>query len=337
MVGLPAIRTHNASLKTLSPGLVGVFVGGTSGIGFSTAREFVRNVEAPHVYLVGRNQAEATRIIDELQKLNPSSQLNFIKSDVSLLRSVDEVCKEIKQKESKVNLLFMTAGYLTFAGREETTEGLDRKFSLHYYARMRFVQQLSPLLTAAANTPDPNGSLSRVISVLDPNVRAIPNFEDLSLKATFSLKNCATHAIAMNNFALERWSKEMPGTSFIHTSPGIVPTGVARPLGPVWSGMMKLVVLTTKPWQIPLKESGERHLYAATAPQFAPKAKSERAGDSVKGLDGRAGSGAYAISSDVEIHEQNVRSNTLREEGAEKRIWEHTEEVFRKIEETGKY
>lgn len=92
-------------------------VGGTSGIGETTAKEFVRNTTEPRVYLVGRNEAQASRILEELQKINPGGKNTFIKSDVSLLRNVDSVCEEIKAKEEKVNLLCLTPGYLSFESR----------------------------------------------------------------------------------------------------------------------------------------------------------------------------------------------------------------------------
>ncbi|KAJ4374222.1 hypothetical protein N0V83_002963 [Neocucurbitaria cava] len=138
MVSLSEVRAHNASLKSLPAGLVAVFVGGTSGIGLFTARELVRNTTSPTIYLIGRNATEASKIIEELRTINTSSQVSFIQKDVSLLKNVDEACREIKTKEKQVNLLFMTCGYLTLKGRDETAEGLDRKFALHYYTRMRF-------------------------------------------------------------------------------------------------------------------------------------------------------------------------------------------------------
>jgi len=58
MVSLAEIRAHNATIKNLGSGLVAVFVGGTSGIGLSTAREFARNTAAPHIYLIGRNESQ---------------------------------------------------------------------------------------------------------------------------------------------------------------------------------------------------------------------------------------------------------------------------------------
>lgn len=95
-------------------------VGGTSGIGEATARSFVRNATAPRVYLIGRNEAQASKIIQELNALNPESKNTFLKCDVSLLKKVDEVCKDIQKKEERVNVLVLTTGMMTYKGRDGT-------------------------------------------------------------------------------------------------------------------------------------------------------------------------------------------------------------------------
>lgn len=95
-------------------------VGGTSGIGESTAREFVRHTIKPRIYLVGRSQEQADLLKQEFEALNPESQINFIKSDVAQLRNVDAVCEEIKAKEDKINILFLSAGIMTMKGRDGT-------------------------------------------------------------------------------------------------------------------------------------------------------------------------------------------------------------------------
>lgn len=46
----------------------------------------------------------------ECKALNPAGEYIFIKADVSLIRVVDEVSKEIKAKEKVINLLFLSAG-----------------------------------------------------------------------------------------------------------------------------------------------------------------------------------------------------------------------------------
>ena len=96
-------------------------MGGTSGIGEYTAKAFVRNSVSPHVYIVGRNQDAAERIIKECEALNKDAKVEFIKADVSELAEVDRVCSEIVRREKRVNLLVQSQGNLNLRGRDGTS------------------------------------------------------------------------------------------------------------------------------------------------------------------------------------------------------------------------
>ena len=67
-----------------------------------------------------RNQDAADRIISELKTIQPEGTASFIKQDLTLLKNVDLVCDEIKRKETKLNILFMTAGISSMKGRDGT-------------------------------------------------------------------------------------------------------------------------------------------------------------------------------------------------------------------------
>ena len=111
MVALEQIRSSNAKISTtLRPGLVAVFAGATSGIGESSLRQFAKNVIKPRIYFLGRSKQSGDRVRAELEKLNPDGEYIFISVDVSLLRSVDDVCRQIKEKETSINLLFLSTG-----------------------------------------------------------------------------------------------------------------------------------------------------------------------------------------------------------------------------------
>lgn len=113
MVAYDAVKASNAKIaKTLSPGLVAVFVGGTSGIGEYALKKFAQHTVRPKIYFIGRSQEAGDRIAQELKALNKEGVYNFVKADTSLIRNVDEVCQDIKDKESSVNLLFLTQGTL---------------------------------------------------------------------------------------------------------------------------------------------------------------------------------------------------------------------------------
>ena len=67
---------------------------------------------------LSRNKDAASIIVDELKRINANGRYFFIPSDVTLLREVDAVTEHIKENEQKLNLLFMTATYITFKGRD---------------------------------------------------------------------------------------------------------------------------------------------------------------------------------------------------------------------------
>ncbi|CRG90883.1 hypothetical protein PISL3812_07929 [Talaromyces islandicus] len=333
MVSLSEIRAHNATVKNLGSGLVAVFVGGTSGIGLSTAREFTRKAVAPHIYLIGRNESQASSIISELRSINDSATVDFVKSDVSLLKSVDAACEEISKKEQKVNILFMTPGVLTMQGRTETSEGIDRKLSLHYYARMRFIQNLLPQLNLAASA----GGLARVISILGPGNEDKLVESDLDLKTNYSLSNAAGHAITMNSLSMVQYAAANPAVSFLHCNPGGVQTNAARELNPLLRGLASGLFMILKPFPtssigiVPLGEAGERHLYAATSPIFAPKNQNAE----TVGADGERGSGAYRLGFDTAAISEKKASSVMVKDyltnGVGKKVWEHTADILSKV------
>lgn len=116
MVSLSAVRESNSTLRARPSGWVAVFVGATGGIGAGTIKQLVRNSSGPKFYVIGRSEAKFSRQRKELEALNPSAVIVFIQTEISLLRNVDAVCKEIASKEDHVDLLFMSAGLLAFGG-----------------------------------------------------------------------------------------------------------------------------------------------------------------------------------------------------------------------------
>ncbi|KAL3440881.1 hypothetical protein BJX65DRAFT_289609 [Aspergillus insuetus] len=339
MASLATVRENNASISRLyGPGLVAVFVGGTSGIGESTARAFIRNTDASRAYLVGRDEVRAKGIIEELRQLKPDSPVTFIKSDVSLLREVDKACTAIQEKEEKVNILFLSPGTGSMSGRDETDEGLDKKLNLHYYSRMRFVSNLLPQLTKAAETTQLTDNsdtkeprLSRVLSVLEAGGEAALHLDDLSLKTNWSLRNCGKHAITMNSVAMEHLASVYPQTSFIHTFPGIVRTGLNRDLGTAAKCAISALMILAKPWEIPFEESGERHLFAATSTRFPARADRDRYLGVVEGSDGGVGSGFYRVASDGSTYKPSKIMEQYRADGVRGVIWDHTLNIFKQV------
>ena len=115
---------------------------------------------------------------------------------------------------------------MTLSGRNETDEGLDRKMVVNYYARIRCVFNLMPCLEAASN----DNELSRVITVLAAGSEGDVRLDDLDLRHNFTLHACLAHCVVMSDFMMEELSQRYPGTSFSHSYPGTVKTGIANEL-----------------------------------------------------------------------------------------------------------
>ncbi|KAH0020405.1 NAD(P)-binding protein, partial [Aureobasidium melanogenum] len=330
MVSLDLVHKATNSLKSRLPSPVALFVGGTSGIGRSTLRQLALNTRAPKAYIVGRSESSAKPLLQELNHMNPLGTFNFIEADVSLISNVDKACERIKHHEKALDLLFMTPGGLSLVGRRETIEGIDKLFALRYYARMRFTQNLLPLLEAAEPQP------GRVVSVLGGGFEGNINAGDLDLKHNYNIVSCAMHSVTMTSLAMEHLAASHRA-SFVHVYPGLVGTNIYTnsfppPLAAVYNyGMWPLMY----PFSVNINESGQRHLFHATSGHY-PAKKLNSPGEAATraetiaavGSDGALGSGAYLMNWKGETFAAGKKMQSLRAQGMAHRIWKHTTDLL---------
>ncbi|KAK4450504.1 putative short-chain type dehydrogenase/reductase VdlC [Podospora aff. communis PSN243] len=344
MVLLSDMRSSLADFKNAT-GFTAVIVGGTSGIGEAMVRALARHANAAVVYVVGRNAEAANRILNDCRDQCPSSRFEFLQQDIALLKGVDVVCAQIQAREpNKVDLLFMTPDYLSFGGREETPEGLDKVLSLRYYARIRFIHNLLPLLR---NSPYP-----RVISVFAPYYGEF-NFylDDLSLRKHYGLLLATSHASIMTTLAHEVLAARHPAISFGHVFPGAVwtPSVAVGRMSPLLRWFLTWVVRPLA-WIFlqGYEECGDRMLFLSLTATLPPKNHSRVAAGGwvgalgtsvgideshvVVGSDGERGNGCYCVSSGAKRLASGKRLNDLRAKGAGDVVWQHTMDIFRAID-----
>lgn len=184
---------------------------------------------------------------------------------------------------------------------------------------MRFVVNFLPELTKAGTTGDtakPGTGLSRVVSVLGAGSEAALQLADLSLKIHYSM-------------SMEHLASSHPNISFIHCSPGIVRTRLMRDMNPLGKFAIDSLMFLVKSREIPLVESGERHLHVATSPQFPPRAWTSN--DAAEGSDAHIGSGFYRVAPDGSTYKSSKIMQQYREDGTRSLIWKHTLETFAKV------
>ena len=204
--------------------------------------------------------------------------------------------------------------------------------SLIYYSRIRFIIKLMPLLLAAPQS-------AHVVSVYAAGLEAKLFREDLSLRNPkhYSQINVRSHNAYMTTMAFEHLAKQYQQLSFVHVFPGIVVTpSYTDPGFPLWFKLLwRLFGPLVRRFQaISEQDSGSRTCFLGTsrfASQQGPNSPTKTAGVA-KGTNGTVGSGAYAVGADSETVTSKADLATLRKEGFEGVIWEHTMKVFNDIE-----
>src|SRR6202451_3605677 len=84
-------------------GKVAVITGGSTGIGFATAKRFV--AEGAFVFITGRRQDELDRAVKEIGK-----NVVAIKCDVTKLDDIERLYKEVAARKAKIDILNANAG-----------------------------------------------------------------------------------------------------------------------------------------------------------------------------------------------------------------------------------
>lgn len=188
MSRIAAIRTSNASISfPYIP--VAVFIGGTSGIGQGLAEAFARHTQGhAHIILVGRNHAAAEAIIARFPKptqvesgvgSGSEPKHEFVRCDATMMRNVANTSKELLTLAPKINFLVMCPGFSSL-GWDETEEGIEKRMALHYYARWKFIHDLTPALMKAKE----DGEDAKVLSTLTTKRKGVLDLDDLGLKKT---------------------------------------------------------------------------------------------------------------------------------------------------------
>jgi NAD(P)-dependent dehydrogenase (short-subunit alcohol dehydrogenase family) len=121
-----------------------LITGGTSGIGFATARKLAGL--GIHTLLVGRNAERGKKAVEEIRAAG--GKADFISADLRDAASAREVAKRaVELGNGQVNILINNAGIFPFGPTHEMTEEqFDRVYSTNVKAPYFLVAELAPLM-----------------------------------------------------------------------------------------------------------------------------------------------------------------------------------------------
>ncbi|CAI9633271.1 hypothetical protein GT037_009670 [Alternaria burnsii] len=331
MVHISQIKENNAQIDEKSAPRVAVFVGGTSGIGKLTLNAMTRLGTHFKAYVIGRQESEAAfkPFIEELHLANTNASIIWVEGQISLLSEVQRICDYIKKFESSIDLLFMTAGYVNFSGRRNTSEGLEISHALEFYSRICFTQNLLPLLRSSGR--------ARVMSIRSGGMEGdyFFNADDLLLEApgAFGAMASVRHMSNMNTLALERIAQmpENRNIVFMHCHPGGVRTGnLFRGFQEgSWGSWLAATFMDPVIWLMAYREeeAAERYLYQITSAAFGGKGIPLGAGVVAgKNTEGSREGSLFLVHHTCETTLNEEKLKKLRV-SAQDKVWIKTQEI----------
>lgn len=218
-------------------GKIAVITGGNSGIGLSTAEQFV--AEGAYVYITGRRQKELDAAVKQIGR-----NVTGVQGDVASSADLDRLYAQVAKEKGRVDIVFANAGLGTRGMIGDITEEqFDFIFGINVRGLLFSVQKALPLM------PD-GGSI-----LLNASVASVSGMPTAGLYA-------ATKA-AVRSFA-RTWTAELSprGIRVNVISPGWTDTGiVGRTMSPEQAQHFKAAIPAT----VPLRRMGRPEEIAKVA------------------------------------------------------------------------
>ncbi|KAF9697543.1 hypothetical protein EKO04_004319 [Ascochyta lentis] len=344
---MPSSQVIRAGIEGLPEGdpLVIALVGATTGIGSYVARAwattFAKHGSKLRVYIVGRNAARAETLLKSCREASPGSDWRFIQAtDLSLMREVDKASQEIIQQEehmpfaggvARLDALYLSQAQSPLQASPVTSEGVDTQMSLLYYSRMRFIQNLSPLL--ASTKP------AHVISIFAGNMEDSVKPGETPIgtppKAIYGINSVRKHTTFMKTFFFEELAEKHAGKiSFIHIYPGLVDGPVFySDVNPLWFRIAWRVLKPLVSWYVTSPEvCGQVMVFLATKRYPAKGTMNQSCSASEEGAlayssQRELGGGSYMVGQRGD-ESKGVSWAKVRKEDTGKKVWDHTMEVL---------
>jgi len=126
-------------------GKIALITGGTTGIGFATARRFVD--EGAYVFITGRRDPELAAAVKEIGK-----NVTGVQGDVSDLGALDRLFAQIQREKGKLDIVFANAGIAKYAPFGTITEEFyDSIFNINVKGLLFTVQKALALMPDGAS------------------------------------------------------------------------------------------------------------------------------------------------------------------------------------------
>lgn len=228
--------------------------GGTSGLGFITARELLR--KGARVVITARNAAKGAAVAGRLARESGNPNASVLACDFASLDSIRAAAAEFKRRHDQLHVLVNNAGGY-HPSRALSKDGLELTFAVNHLGYFLMTELLTDLLEASAP--------ARVVSVASEASRfGRIDFRDLQASGRYlAMRQYGTSKLMNVAFALEL-AERLRGTSV--TSNALHPGAVASDFGAV-GGWFGLGFKLAKPFLLTPEQGAQTQIFLASSPE----------------------------------------------------------------------
>ncbi|KAJ5884858.1 hypothetical protein N7495_009368 [Penicillium taxi] len=217
------------------PNLAGkvIFItGGTNGLGAQSALQLARH-DAAHIYISGRNEKGAEKVIEQIKETGTKTEVSFIKCDLASLSSVKEAAERFISQVPRLDILMCNAGIMaTPPGL--TSDGYEVQFGTNYVGHALLIKKFLPLLQKTAKEVGDVRILLLTSEALKMHPRGGIIFSDLKTVQSFAVGG-SWQRYGQSKLAVALYARELarryPSILSVSIHPGIVGTDLVGNCG----------------------------------------------------------------------------------------------------------
>ncbi len=198
-----------------------LITGASDGIGKETALRIAEL--GTRLILVGRNENKTMGVVNEIMAATQNERINYFIADLSELEQVKKLAEQIKEKYSRLDILFNNAG-ANFRSWQLTSDNIERTFALNHLSYFLLTYLLMDLIQESDSARIINTSSSG-------HWTGVIHFDNLNLENDYSFMKAYRQSKLGNvmfTYELARRMEET-GVTVNALHPGWVKTNIGIP------------------------------------------------------------------------------------------------------------
>ena len=211
-----------------------LITGASDGIGKETALRIAAH--GTKIILVGRNEEKTKGVVNEIVKTTNNEKVDYFIADLSDQNQVRVLAEKIKEKYSRLEILFNNAG-ATFRSWKLTSDDIERTFALNHLSYFLMTYLLMDLIKESGP--------ARIINTSSSGHRTgVIHFDNLNLEKEYSLMKAYRQSKLGNVMFTYELARKMAGTEVTVNAlhPGLVKTNIGIPEWGLIGKLLKPVI-----------------------------------------------------------------------------------------------